>query len=152
MKENTMEFSPQEIEQLNNNSLYRIVGIRVEEVKDGEAKAFLQPKPAFCWPFEGQPHGGILFTLMDTTMGWAIQNVAEEGYTCATINLDIQYTKRARGDSFACCASITDQGNLIVYAKADIFDEDSRIIATGQGCFRIVKASPITDWEIGYNT
>ena len=135
-----MEFSPQEIEQLNNNSLYQAVGIRVEELKDGEAKSFLHPKPAFCWPFEGHPHGGVLFTLMDTTMAWAVQSVIEEGYTLATINLDIQYTRQARGDSFACCASITSQGNLIVYAKADILDKDSRIIATGQGCFRIIKA------------
>ena len=147
-----MECSAQEIERLNSNSLYQTVGIRVEEVKDGEAKSSLEPEPPFCWPFEGQPHGGVLFTLMDTTMAWAVHSVLEEEYTCATINLDIQYTRRARGGSFSCCASITDQGNLIVYAKADIRDEDSRIIATGQGCFRILKAPPITDWGIGYRS
>ena len=58
-----MEFSPKEMARLNNNSLYQTLGIVVEEAKDGKARSKLRPTPAFCWPFEDQPHGGVLFTV-----------------------------------------------------------------------------------------
>ena len=136
-----MEFSPKEMARLNNNSLYQTLGIVVEEAKDGKARSKLRPTPAFCWPFEGQPHGGVLFTLMDTTMAWAVLTKVERGYNCATINLDIQYTKQAGGGIFTCQAWITHQATRIVYVKADILDTEGQLVATGQGTFKVIKAS-----------
>ena len=135
-----MEFSSEEMSRLNGNSLYKAVGIVVEEAKDGKASTKLRPLPAFCWPFEGQPHGGVLFTLMDTTMAWAVLTGLGQGQNCATINLDIQYTKRAMGDIFACQAWITHQATSIVYVKGDILDEEEQLVATGQGAFKVIKA------------
>ena len=136
-----MEFSPKEMARLNNNSLYQTFGIVVEEAKDGKARSKLRPTPAFCWPFEGQPHGGVLFTLMDTTMAWAVLTKVERGYNCATINLDIQYTRQAGGDIFTCQACITHQATRIVYVRADILDTEDQLVATGQGTFTVIKAS-----------
>lgn len=135
-----MEFSSQEMDRLNNNPLYQTVGMLVDEAKDGKARAHLRPNPALCWPFDGQPHGGILFTLMDTTMAWAVLTVIDKGYNCVTINLDIQYTRRAIGEPFICQAGVTHQSSRIVYTRADILDEKGQLTAMGQGAFRIIKA------------
>ena len=135
-----MEFSSQEMDRLNSNPLYQTIGILVDEAKKGKAYSHLRPNPAFCWPFDGQPHGGILFTLMDTTMAWAILTVIDKGYNCVTINLDIQYARRAVGESFVCHAGVTHQSSQIVYTRADIFDEKGQLTAVGQGAFRIIKA------------
>ena len=83
-----MEFSHQEIGRISDNSLYQTLGIQVDDIKEGRARARLKPNPALCWPFEGQPHGGILFTLMDTTMAWAVLTGVDQGLSCATINMD----------------------------------------------------------------
>ena len=136
-----MEFSPEEMARLNNNSLYQTHGIVVEEAKDGKARSKIRPTPAFCWPLEGQPHGGVLFTLMDTTMAWAVLTKVEQGYNCATINLDIQYTKQAGGDIFTCQAWIAHQATRIAYVKADILDTEGQMVATEQGTFKVIKAS-----------
>ena len=135
-----MEFSSEEMSFLNNNLLYQALGIVVEEAKEGKARAKLRPEPAFCWPTQGQPHGGVLFTLMDTTMAWAVLAGLEKGQNCATINLDIQYTKRAGGDVFTCQAWITHQGTRIIYLRADILDAEGQLVATGQGTFTAFKA------------
>lgn len=135
-----MEFSSEEMTRLNDNSLYQALGIVVEEAKEGKALAKLRPLPAFCWPSEGQPHGGVLFTLMDTTMAWAVLTGLEHGHNCATINLDIQYTKRAGGDIFTCQAWITYKATRIVYVRADILDAEGQLVATGQGTFKAIKA------------
>jgi len=135
-----MEFSSKEMSRLNSNSLYQALGIVVEAAKGGKARAKLRPVPAFCWPFEGQPHGGVLFTLMDTTMAWAVLTGVEPGHNCATINLDIQYTKRAGGDILTCQAWITHQATRIIYVRADILDTEGQLTATGQGAFKVIKA------------
>ena len=135
-----MEFSSEEMSRLNSNSLYQALGIVVEEAKGGKARSNLRPVSAFCWPFEGQPHGGVLFTLMDTTIAWAGLTKLEWGHNCATINLDIQYTKRAGGDILTCQAWITHQATRIIYVRADILDEEGQLVATGQGTFKAIKA------------
>ena len=63
-----MKITQKIIEQMNNNPLYRTLGIRVVEAGEGRAVSILEPVAEVCWPFPGQPHGGILFTMMDTTM------------------------------------------------------------------------------------
>jgi len=135
-----MEFSSEEMSRFNNNPFYQALGIVVEEAKEGKARAKLRPESTFCWPFEGQPHGGILFTFMDTTMAWAVLTKLEPGDNCATINLDIQYTKRAVGDTFTCQAWVTHQATRIVYVRADILDEEGQLVAAGQGTFKAIKA------------
>ena len=135
-----MEFTPEEINSINNNSLYNAIGISVEDASEGKAKSRLRPNKNLCWPFEKQPHGGVLFTLMDTTMAWAILTLIDKGYNCATISLDIQYTKRALGELFVCHALVTQLGGQIAYTRADIFDKKEKLVATGQGSFRIIKS------------
>ena len=135
-----MKFSTGDIERLNDNTLYNTLGISIEGVGDGEALSRLRPNKDLCWPFEGQPHGGILFTLMDTTMAWAVLSRVDEGYNCATINLGIQYTDRAQGESFLCRSRILQKGARIVHARGEIFADDERLVAVGQGSFRIIKA------------
>ncbi len=135
-----MEFSSEEMSRLNNNPFYQALGIVVEEAKGGKARSNLRPVSTFCWPSEGQPHGGVLFTLMDTTMAWAVLTKLEQGANCATINLGIQYTKRAGGDIFTCQAWVTHQATRIIYVRADILDEEGQLVAAGQGTFKAIKA------------
>jgi uncharacterized protein (TIGR00369 family) len=134
-----MEFDPSKINRMNDNSLYKTLGIRVEESANGKARARLEPKSKMCWPFPGQPHGGILFTFMDTTMAWSVMSQVEPGYNCATINLNIHYTIPARGDVFSCCAWTTHRGGRVSFVRADISDARGRLIAMGQAIFRIVQ-------------
>ena len=136
-----MEFSRQDIDRITNNSFYQTIGMFVEEAKDGKAIQRLRPNPGLCWPFDGQPHGGVLFTHMDATMAWAVLSVTEKGYSCATITLDIQYIKPAKGESFICNARVTHQASQILYTRAEILDEKDQLIAAGQGTFRTVNSS-----------
>ena len=134
-----METTPEIIEQLNNNPLYRTLGIRVIEVGEGRAISILEPTAEVCWPFPGQPHGGILFTVMDTTMGWTILSQTHAGYNSATIHLDIQYTAPARGKRFTCSAWITHRTRRLCFVNAEIHNSEDQLLAMGQGTFRIVN-------------
>lgn len=134
-----MEFDDKMIGQVNGNPLYTATGIRIESAAAGVVTARLEPTPEMCWPFAGQPHGGILFTLMDTTMAWAaISGQAELG-SCTTIHADIQYTRPARGSFFLCRAEVVSQTKRISFIQSTITDSDGALLVMGQGTYRIMK-------------
>jgi len=135
-----MEIKQKVLDQLNDNSLYHLLGLRVEEAGDGAARSRLAPEPEICWPFPGQPHGGVLFTLMDTTMAWAVFSEVAPDHNCATISLDIQYILPANGKLFTCSARVINRTGRTSFARAEIRDAEERILALGQGTFRIIES------------
>jgi uncharacterized protein (TIGR00369 family) len=134
-----MEINGSTLDRLNENTLYRAMGIRMEEAAGGKACSRLVPDQNHCWPFPGQPHGGVLFTLMDTTMALAVCSRLDPGHGCATIHLDIQYTSPAKGNIFSCNASVSYRTGRLSFVYSEIRDEEDQIVAMGQGNFRIIK-------------
>lgn len=127
------------LDRVNDNTLYNTIGIRIEQVGDGKATSRLEPNPKLCWPSPDQPHGGVLFTLMDTTMAWAVLSDRGQSYGCSTINSDIQYTLPAKGKRFVCSAWITQRTRRMSFVRAEIHDSGSKLVAVGQATFRIIK-------------
>ena len=133
-----MEITAAILGQMNTNSLYQSLGIQVKMAGGGKAKSRLQPNPDLCWPFPKQPHGGILFTLMDTTMAWAVLSQLDSGLNCTTVNLDIHYTIPATGKFFTCSAWITHKTGRTSFVRADIYNPRNQLVAMGQATFRII--------------
>jgi uncharacterized protein (TIGR00369 family) len=133
-----MEITNTVLNQMNSNSLYQTLGIHIEAAAGGKSRSRLQPKPAVCWPFAQQPHGGILFTLIDTTMAWAVWSLLDDGYNCTTINIDIHYLQPAKSDVFLCSAWCTHKTGRSSFVRADIHSSDGDLLTMGQGTFRII--------------
>jgi uncharacterized protein (TIGR00369 family) len=133
-----MEITPAVLDQMNANSLYHALGIQIEAARDGKAKSRLQPNPNMCWPYPKQPHGGVLFTLMDTTMAWAVLSQLDSGLNCTTVNLDIHYTLPAKGKLFTCSAWSAHKTGRTSFVRADIRDARNELVAMGQATFRIL--------------
>ena len=134
-----MEITSTDIEQVNKNPLYQTLGIRILEAGAGAARSQLEPMEIVCWPFPGQPHGGIIYTLMDTTMAWAILPGLEAGYNCATIHLDIQYTAPAKGPRFSCASQTVFRTGRLHFMQAEVRDTEERLVAMAHGTFRVIK-------------
>ena len=134
-----MEITQEILDRLNDNPLYKTLGIGVEEADKGTARSRLEPDAKLCWPFPGQPHGGVLFTLMDVTMAWAVFSQLDQGYNCATINLDIQYTLPAKGKLFSCSAWTTHRTGRLCFVRAEIHNAEGQLIAMGQAIFRVIE-------------
>ncbi len=133
-----MEITAAILDQMNANPLYQTLGIQIEAAGDGKAQSRLKAKPEVCWPFPKQPHGGVLFTLIDTTMAWSVWSLLDVGYNCATVNIDIHYARPARNDVFVCSAWSTHKTGRSSFVRADIHNSQSQLVAMGQGMFRII--------------
>ena len=139
-----MKLTQDFLDQMNDNSLYNSIGIRIELAENGKARSRLEPSGEMCWPSPGQPHGGIIFTLMDTTMAWAGLSLVNPGNHCMTINLDIQYTRPARGNLFTCSAFTTMKTGRNIFLRAEIRNPEDELLALGQGTFRVVKMDTVS--------
>jgi uncharacterized protein (TIGR00369 family) len=133
-----MEITATILDKLNANSLYQALGIQIEAAEDGKARSRLIPKPALCWPFPEQPHGGVLFTLIDTTMAWAIWSQLDPGFNSTTVNIDIHFTRPAKSDVFVCTAWSKHKTRRSSFVRADIQNRNGELVAMGQGVFRII--------------
>lgn len=137
-----VDFSDAHVARLNDNPLYRALGIRVERVQAGLARATLEPTVSACWPQPGQPHGGVLFTLLDTTTAWAALSHGEDGEDCVTVDCAIQYPAPARHGPFACVATTARKAGRTVFVRAEVLDAHGTPVALGQATFRLVRPKP----------
>jgi len=124
--------------QINKNPLYQTTGIQALSVGDGRAISELKPPGSVCWPFSGQPHGGILFTQMDTTMAWAVLSSAAEGTNCTTVNMEIQYPQPAKGPVFTCEAQVLHRSGRSCFVRGESRDADGKLVVLGQATFHII--------------
>ncbi|MXR21733.1 PaaI family thioesterase [Halobacterium bonnevillei] len=91
---------------------------------------------------EGNVHGGIAATLIDTAGGLAVRTALEEpvGAGVATIDLNVSYLRPARGDLVAD-ASVVRVGSTVGVAEVSVTaeepDGDTEEVAVGRGSFRI---------------
>jgi len=135
-----MIISIAKFEQFNANPLYHTIGMQVISAGDSQAVSQLRPPDNVCWPFPGQPHGGILFTQMDSTMAWAVLSAAGEGTNCTTVNLEIQYPAPARGPVFTCETRVVHRTGRSCFVRGESRDEEGGLVAMGQATFRIIRA------------
>ncbi|MCG6908676.1 MAG: PaaI family thioesterase [Deltaproteobacteria bacterium] len=137
-----MHISTEQMAQINDNPLYRTIGLRAVSATEGRVVSELLPHDNVCWPFPGQPHGGILFTQMDSTMAWAVLTAYGEESSCTTVNLEIQYPSPAQGPIFTCEATVAHRTGRTCFVRGESRDEEGRLVAMGQGTFRIIKVKP----------
>ncbi|WP_137288105.1 PaaI family thioesterase [Natronorubrum halophilum] len=89
-------------------------------------------------------HGGVAATLIDTAGGVSLRTVMDDPFDVriATINLNVNYLRPARGDLVATANVIRAGGSVGVSeitVESTAPDGETREVATGQGAFRIFR-------------
>ena len=120
---------------INQSRMYQAMGIRLTEGTPERAVSELRATEPMCWPLHTQPHGGVLFTQMDTTM--ATVALAGEGVAEATtMTLDIHYLAPADGEVLVCTARIARRGARICFVQGETINARGEVVCSAQGSFR----------------
>lgn len=87
---------------------------------------------------QGQPHGGMLATLMDTAMGYCGCYAGSDQVSihCMTLTLTSNFLSRAKGKLLIAEGLRTGGGKRVFFAEATVKDETGELIATASGSFR----------------
>tara|TARA_Y100000780_G_C13582929_1_gene377505 strand:- start:353 stop:757 length:405 start_codon:yes stop_codon:yes gene_type:complete len=112
----------------------------VRDGPDGAAVACLDVDDRHLNP-NGIVHGGVVFTLADTAMGWATLAVLDDGQICASIEVSVRYLRPIPGGRLVATASVLRAGRRIVHLECGVtVDDDDRPVAMLQGSFAVLEA------------
>jgi uncharacterized protein (TIGR00369 family) len=116
----------------------RLVGYKIVDVETGTAVFEIEPGEHHYNPFS-TVHGGILSTLLDTTMTAAVLSTLPIGKNCSTLELKVNFVRPVTGKSglIRCRAEIIHSGSRVATASGKIFDDQERLVAHGIGTWTI---------------
>ncbi len=88
-------------------------------------------------------HGGIIATLADSTMGWAVASLGREG--SVTIDMTLNYFAPIfEGSELISEAYVIYAGKTIVVAEANLYNQDRKLLAKARGTFFVTGDKAIT--------
>lgn len=109
-----------------------LTGYRIVDVEQGRAVFELTPEECHYNPFS-TVHGGILSTLLDTSMTASVISTLPAGQACTTMDINIKYFRpvTVATGTLQCTAQPIHAGKRLATAEGRITDAKGRLIAHG---------------------
>lgn len=129
----------------------RMIGLRMGDIHQDYVTMSFDMKPELIGNiFYGILHGGVISSVLDMAGGVAVMVAAahkrkektlEELSSIlsrsSTVNLHIDYIRPGKGEFFTAKASVIHAGNKISFARMELFNNESTLIANGTGTYLI---------------
>ncbi|GAA4717045.1 PaaI family thioesterase [Brevibacillus fulvus] len=107
--------------------------------RDEQTYQIEMPVTSFIHNPVGIVHGGILATLLDTTMGMMINKKLPADQFAVTTELKINYLLPGKGEKLRSEASILHRGKTLIVTQGNIYDEQDRLLAHGTATFMVLQ-------------
>lgn len=116
--------------------LYELLRIEVMEASSGRVSLTIDPDDSFASPI-GLVGGGIIMTILDTTLAWTCDTLAPPGMSCVTLEMKTNFLRPVRTDAprLACQGECVFSGARIIVAKARLIDGSGAEHAIATGTF-----------------
>lgn len=119
--------------------LGRLIGMSIERPSPGRAVSRVPSSPDLLNP-HGFVHGGVVFILVDTSMGAAVMSMLPEGKRCSTIECQVRYLRSVVDADLVCETVVTKPGRNIFHLESRVSTGDGVLVATGTGSFAVLDA------------
>lgn len=87
----------------------------------------------------GMVHGGVLFTLMDTSSGFAVRTFGDR---VVTLNGSANYLRAGKDTAkLICKAAVVKKGRGTAVVSAEVYDDSERLLANGTFTFYVLQAA-----------
>lgn len=124
------------------------MGMKLVRVGDGESELRLDVQPHHLNPGK-IVHGGVLATLLDSSIGLALRSTIGMTTEHVTIELDVHYLSPARTGALIGKGKAVRVGGRVSYGEGELFTEDGTLVAKGTATFLIVQASLRSERGLG---
>ncbi|MCP4373275.1 MAG: PaaI family thioesterase [Deltaproteobacteria bacterium] len=120
----------------------KLVGYKIFEVDNGYAAFELNPAEYHYNPF-ATVHGGILSTLLDTTMTASVLSTLPKGFSCTTIEIKVNFIKPVTADTgiLKCEAKPIHVGKKLATVEGKMKDKNGVLHAHGVSTCSIFKVA-----------
>ena len=103
-----------------------LVGVGDPTAEDGEARLEVQVDERHLNP-AGTVHGGLLATVVDTTMGAAVRSAAT-GEVPATSQLSVTYLRPGKPGTLLVTATVRKRGESLTVCEADVAQDGKSLV------------------------
>ena len=121
---------------LTQSAFSQLLGCRVQALEDGVAHVALSLEPQLR-NRAGKLHGGVIFSLVDITMGLACSSAHGFDQQSATIECKINYIRAVENGEVLCTARVIHPGRRTLVVEADVY-QGERLVAKAQGTFAVL--------------
>jgi uncharacterized protein (TIGR00369 family) len=119
-----------------------LLGYQISEVDNGHAVFELNPAEYHYNPF-ATVHGGVLSTLLDTTMTASVLSTLPKSISCSTIEIKVNFIKpvTAKTEILRCEARPIHIGKRLATAEGRVKDKNGKLHAHGISTCSLFKVA-----------
>lgn len=114
------------------------LGMHLERVSSGHVLARVHITEQHQNP-HGFTHGGVIFTMVDTSMGAAVMSLLEPNLRCSTIELQIRFLRPVTDGELTADTDVIKLGRRIMHLESRVTTSNGTLIATGTGSFAVIE-------------
>jgi acyl-CoA thioesterase len=112
-------------------------GLTYIKWEKGYSRCSLDVNDSLLNPY-GTVHGGALFTMADSGMGFALVPALEEGEQCASIEVSIVYLKAIKSGTLICDTTVVKKSSKSAILESEI-RSGGQLVAKALGTWIIYK-------------
>jgi uncharacterized protein (TIGR00369 family) len=126
-----------------------LMRMTLTEAEEGRVVFVCEPDESHYNPI-GTVHGGLLCTLLDSSLGCAVQSTLPQGMGYTSIEINVNYLRPvyAHTGPLRCTATVTKPGRRVAFADGVVTDASGKTVATATGSLLVF---PIGDEGQGRN-
>lgn len=142
------QMTPEElVETTEKSGIFQLLGIKLDVSQPGGVKVQIKVDDRL---FHAQQivHGGVIFTLADTSMALALLAVVPEQTRVGTIEAKINFLYPVRSGELSAEAEIIHLGRSTAVLEATVFnthESERRAVARVMGTFNLGRLKPLDD-------
>jgi uncharacterized protein (TIGR00369 family) len=120
----------------NRAPYFTFMGLELVEAEGGRARAVLEIQDHHRGGGgTAAVNGGVIAYVFDGVLGAAVASL-QKGRPQVTLQLDINYYRRALGARITSEARVTHAGQRVAFGEADLFDDEDRLCARCRCIYR----------------
>lgn len=113
------------------------LGLTFTKWEKGYSQCILKVSDVLLNPY-GTVHGGAIFTMADSGMGFALVPTLGDGEQCASIEISIAYLKPATSGTLTCDTTVIQRTSKSAILESEIKNE-GLLVAKALGTWIIYK-------------
>ncbi|MFD2639085.1 PaaI family thioesterase [Piscibacillus salipiscarius] len=131
-----MEVNPFIREGFEKSPFWNFVGLELHEANPGNVKLKLPIKNEFTNVRE-TVHGGVLVSMVDTTMGFTCKSLGFD--EVVTLQLNTNFIKSVLEGTLFSEGKIISRTRTTAIVEGQIFDEQGELLVHANGTFKLIK-------------
>jgi uncharacterized protein (TIGR00369 family) len=114
------------------------LGIRLVEVKKERAVVSLHKRPELLNSW-GATHGGVIMTMLDLVMSWAVRGHYGMVGGVLTVDMSVGFMKAGFGEKVTAEGRVLHGGKSTAFCEAEARDDKGALLAKAIGTFKLLS-------------